>query len=91
MDSLLRHGLVFSILFIPLFIIYAKSSFLIILFIGLPVVGELIQLSFPKEWMFKFEFQDITFNFIGATLGGLIWWSTLNIVKGVKKEQVLHK
>lgn len=90
MDSFIRHSLVFSIIFIPLFIIYTKKSLLIILFIGLPIVGELIQLSFPKEWMFKFEFQDIVFNFIGAVLGGTIW-NTFNIVKGVKRKQTLHR
>jgi len=60
------------------------------LFIYLPIVGELIQLSFPKEWMFTFEFQDIVFNFIGAILGGIIW-NALNIVKDVKRKQVLHR
>ena len=86
MDSLIRHVPLFSILFIPLFI-YTKGSLLTVLFICLPIVGELIQLNFPKEWMFSFEFQDIIYNFIGATFGGII----CQTVKGVRKKQAARR
>ena len=86
MDSFFRHFPTFLILFIPLFYLL-RGKLLLIFFIGLPILGELMQLNFPGNWNFCFEYQDILFNFTGAATGGLL----CQIAKGVKKKQLLHR
>jgi hypothetical protein len=56
-----------------------KGKLLLIMFIGLPIIGELIQLNFPGSWNFCFEYQDIMFNYVGAISGGLL----CSFVRGV--------
>jgi len=86
MDSFIRHTIVFLILFAPLFY-FADKKLLLIMFIGLPILGEVIQLNFPGNWNFCFEYQDILFNFIGAILGGVL----CQIVKGVTRKRYLQQ
>jgi hypothetical protein len=80
MNEFFRHALVF----LPLFIIlrWKFKRFILLLFIVLPFVAEAIQILFPSDWMFQFEWGDMAVNYFTAGTG----WA---IIAAIRERQKL--
>jgi len=77
-DDLIRHGIFFFVMFSILFYTHHKEGKLKLVYIYLlllPIIGEMIQLMYPR--IFDFDIRDIGFNYIGSvssfSLGKLIY------------------
>jgi len=81
--SVIRHAIVFIPLFTFLYIILMRlemGPLLMLIFIITPILGEVIQLGFPRQWGFNFELTDIIINYSSSYIGvyiGMIGGSLL--------------
>lgn len=70
MDELFRHFTVFFFLFVIIRLKFKR--YILPSFIILPCIGEVIQIWFPSEWMFVFEWNDMLLNYVSASIGWAI-------------------
>jgi energy-coupling factor transporter transmembrane protein EcfT len=82
MDEFLRHAVVF----LPLFIIlrWKFKKFIVPLFVLLPFVGEAVQLWFPSDWGFQFEWGDVAINYFASATG----WSLMAAIRDTQKIRI---
>jgi glycopeptide antibiotics resistance protein len=85
MDELFRHWIVFFLLFFFIRLKYKKYT--IILFLLLPLIGEVVQIFFHANWGFVFEWEDVLLNYLSAGMG----WSVVAALRENQKIEYFQK
>jgi hypothetical protein len=61
------------------------KRFIVPLFLLLPFIGEVVQIYFPMEWGFVFEWTDMAVNYFTAAAG----WSIMAAIR--ERQKLLWK